>query len=93
MRSRAMVAVMVVAMAVVMVTAVVMAGVMAVVMVMAAVTVAVMVAVTVPSWRNLAVQAAAVLRVACHMAGRRLMPHKLLGGISWSSLAPQTDAR
>jgi len=65
----------------------------AVVTVMAAVTVTVMVAVTVPSWRNLAVQAAAVLRVACHMAGRRLMPHKLLGGISWSSLAPQTDAR
>ncbi len=90
-----MVAVMVVVMAVATVMAVVMAvvTVTAVVTVMAAVTVAVMVAVTVPSWRNLAVQAAAVLRVACHMAGRRLMPHKLLGGISWSSLAPQTDAR
>ncbi len=90
-----MVAVMVVVMAVATVMAVVMAvvTVTAVVTVMAAVTVTVMVAVTVPSWRNLAVQAAAVLRVACHMAGRRLMPHKLLGGISWSSLAPQTDAR
>lgn len=92
-----MVAVMVVAMAVVMVTAVVMAGVMAVVMVMAAVTVAVMVAVTVavtvPSWRSLAVQAAAVLRIACSMAGKRLTQHNHLGGLSWSSLAPQTDAR